>query len=126
QASTGWMESDYRGRLVLDAGVGAGRYAEVVADKGGEVVGIDLTTAVDAAYANLGRRPRVHLLQADIFALPFREATFDRAFPVGVLHHTPDVRAAFERVAAVVKPGGGLAVSLYARYGPASRFSDAF
>jgi SAM-dependent methyltransferase len=124
RATTGWTEADYRGRLVLDAGVGAGRYAEVVADQGGEVVGIDLTPAVDAAYANVGPRERVHLLQADIFAMPFRDGTFDLAYSVGVLHHTPDTRAAFERVAAAVKPGGGLAVYLYARYGPAHRFSD--
>jgi SAM-dependent methyltransferase len=117
ETTTGWTEADYRGRLVLDAGVGAGRYAEVVADKGGEVVGIDLTTAVDAAYANIGRRERVHLVQADILAMPFRDATFDLAFSIGVLHHTPDTRASFERVAAVVKPGGGMAVYLYARYG---------
>jgi SAM-dependent methyltransferase len=124
EASTGWTAEDYRGRLVLDAGVGAGRYAEVVADKGGEVVGIDLTTAVDAAYANIGRHERVHLFQADIFGLPFREATFDLAFSIGVLHHTPDTRAAFDRVAAAVKPGGGLAVYLYSGYGP-QHFSNA-
>jgi SAM-dependent methyltransferase len=124
-ATTGWSESDYRGRLVLDAGVGAGRFAEVAAGKGAEVVGVDLTTAVDAAFANVGRHPRVHLLQADIFAMPFRQGTFDLAFSIGVLHHTPDTRAAFERVAATVKRSGGFAVYLYARYGPANRFSDA-
>ena len=124
-ATTGWTDADYAGRLVLDAGVGAGRFAEVAAAKGAEVVGFDLTNAVDAAFANVGRHPRVHLLQADIFAMPFREGTFDLAFSVGVLHHTPDTRAAFQRVAATVKPCGGFAVYLYARYGPANRCSDA-
>src|SRR6266404_2621256 len=123
RATTGWTGADYRGRLVLDAGVGAGRFAEIVAAEGGEVVGIDLTEAVDAAYANIGRHPCVHLVQADIFAMPFREATFDLAYSIGVLHHTPDPYGAFRCVAAMVKKGGGLAIYLYHRYG-ITRFSE--
>jgi SAM-dependent methyltransferase len=124
EAATGWDASDLRGRLVLDAGVGAGRYADVASALGAEVVGVDLTAAVDAAYANVGRRKGVHLVQADIFALPFRVESFDLAYSIGVLHHTPDTRAAFERVAAMVRPGGELAVYLYACYGPGHRGSD--
>jgi SAM-dependent methyltransferase len=123
-ATTGWSDEDYRGQLVLDAGVGAGRFAEIVARKGGDVVGVDLSRAVDAAYENIGRRPNVHLVQADIFAMPFRDGTFDMAYSVGVLHHTPDPAGAFARVAAAVRQGGALAVYLYARYGPSHRFSD--
>ena len=124
-ATTGWTDADYRGKLVLDAGVGAGRFAEIAANKGADVVGVDLTRAVDAAYQNLGARPNVHLLQADIFALPFREGTFDLAYSVGVLHHTPNPALAFAHVAAVVRHGGALAIYVYARYGPSARFSDA-
>ena len=105
-ATTGWTDEDYVGSLVLDVGVGAGRFAEIVAKKGGEVVGIDLTPAVDAAALNLSGRDKVHLIQADIFAMPFREGTFDLAYAIGVLHHTPHPREAFERVAAVVRKGG--------------------
>jgi SAM-dependent methyltransferase len=125
EATTGWSREDYRDRLVLDAGVGAGRFADVVSRLGGEVVGVDITRAVDAAFTNIGRRPNVHLLQADIFELPFAAGSFDLAYSVGVLHHTPDPRAAFEQVAARVRPGGGFAVYLYAAYGPGRRFSDA-
>jgi SAM-dependent methyltransferase len=122
--ATGWTDEDYRGRLVLDAGVGTGRFADIVARKGGQVVGVDLTTAVDVAWLNIGRRDNVHLIQADIFALPFPDATFDLAYSIGVLHHTPDPRAAFARVAATVKKGGGLAVYLYPRYGASHYVSD--
>jgi uncharacterized protein YbaR (Trm112 family) len=78
--ATGWRDDEYRGRKLLDAGVGAGRFAERAAEKGAEVFGVDLTTAIDAAYRNIGEREHVHLVQADIFALPFRPKTFDLAY----------------------------------------------
>jgi uncharacterized protein YbaR (Trm112 family)/SAM-dependent methyltransferase len=122
---TGLGAEDVRGRLVLDAGVGAGRYAEVMACWGGEVVGVDLTRAVDAAAQNLYGVPTAHLVQADIFALPFRDETFDLAYSIGVLHHTPDTAGAFRRVAATVKKGGHFAVYVYFAGGLARYVSDA-
>lgn len=124
EATTGWTEADYKGSLVLDIGVGAGRFAEIVANKGGEIFGIDLTTAVDAAYNNIGARDGVHLIQANLFAMPFRTESFDLVYSIGVLHHTPDTKAAFDKAAEMVKPEGGLAVYLYDRYGISNHFSD--
>ena len=125
RSTTGWEDDDFRGRRLLDAGVGAGRFAERAAAKGAEVYGVDLTAAVDAAFQNIGRQPNVHLAQADIFALPFRRESFDLAYSIGVLHHTPNPPLAFARVAQTVAPGGKLAVYVYSRYGPAHRMSDA-
>jgi len=124
-ASTGWTADDYAGRLVLDAGVGSGRFAEIAAAYGAEVVGVDLSSAVEAAYRNVGRLDNVHVIQADIFALPFRAGTFDLAYSIGVLHHTPDPAGAFSRVAATVKPRGGFGVYLYDRYSIGRYSSDA-
>jgi SAM-dependent methyltransferase len=112
---TGWRLEDLKGRRVLDAGCGMGRFAEVCADAGAEIHGIDLSAAVEAAHRNLGHRPNVHLYQADIMSLPFPEATFDFIYSIGVLHHTPDTRAAFLRLCPLLKPGGAVAVWVYTR-----------
>lgn len=111
---TGFTPDDLRGQLVLDVGCGSGRFSEVATRWGATVVGIDLSEAVDSCYRNLGDRPNMHVVQASVFQLPFRRGTFDRAFSIGVLHHTPDCRKAFETAATLVKPGGEIAIWLYA------------
>ncbi|HXM54757.1 MAG TPA: class I SAM-dependent methyltransferase [Candidatus Dormibacteraeota bacterium] len=113
---TGFQPADLAGALVLDAGCGMGRFSDVASRWGATVVGVDLSGAVDAAHANLGGRERVHIAQGDIFRLPFPEATFDVVFSIGVLHHTPDTRAAFERLVRLVKPGGRIAIWVYTSY----------
>lgn len=114
-AQTHWDESTLRGKLVLDAGCGSGRFAEVVLMLGAEVVGIDYSTAVDAAWRNLGSHPRFHVAQGDIYALPFAPGTFDFVYSLGVLQHTPDVRGALFSLVSRLKPGGSMAVDFYFR-----------
>lgn len=111
--ATGIRPESLQGQLVLDAGCGMGRYSEVCASSGAEVIAVDLSRAVEAAFENVGRRPNVHIIQADIFALPLRLAVFDLAFSIGVLHHTPDTRSAFQAVAKHVALEGRLAVWVY-------------
>ncbi len=122
QDSTGWTPDALKGKLVLDVGIGSGRFSEVASRWGATVVGIDLSTAVDAAYLNIGERPNVQIVQADIFSLPFKPEVFDAIFSIGVLHHTPDTRQAFDSLVPLLKPGGEIAVWLYAEYFRLSQF----
>jgi SAM-dependent methyltransferase len=110
---TGWSLDELRGKRVLDAGCGMGRFAEVCADAGAEVHAVDLSTAVEAAARNLGHRANVHFYQADVMNLPFPEGSFDAIYSIGVLHHTPDTRAAFLRLPPLLKPGGAIAIWVY-------------
>jgi SAM-dependent methyltransferase len=98
---------------VLDAGCGGGRYARLLGAAGVRVVAVDLSSAVEKAAEICTEFPEVSILQADLLALPLADQTFDFAYSIGVLHHTPNPRQAFARVAAKVKPGGQLAVWLY-------------
>jgi SAM-dependent methyltransferase len=112
---TGWDEKTLGGKLVLDAGCGAGRFAEVALSLGAEVVAIDYSSAIDAAQRNLQSHPRLHLAQADIYHLPFAPGTFDFVYSLGVLQHTPDVKRATLSVIEMARPGGGVTVDLYLR-----------
>lgn len=121
---TGFMEPDLNGKLTLDVGCGTGRYMEIAADWGAEIIGVDLSYAVDAAFANLGRHRRIHIVQADVFRLPFRQATFDAVYSIGVLHHTPSTREAFLRLPPLLKPDGIAAIWVYAWAGEYSENVD--
>jgi SAM-dependent methyltransferase len=113
--ATGWTEKDLRGALVLDAGCGAGRFAEVVLTLGATVVALDYSGAVDAAGENLKAFDAIHLVQGDILVLPFAPGTFDFVYSVGVLQHTPDARGAINSLDQVLRSGGRLAVDFYLR-----------
>ncbi len=110
---TGLTQKDVEGKLVLDAGQGAGRYCEVLARWGAHVVGVDLSYAVEAASRNLEPYGNAIVAQADIGKLPFKPETFDFVVSIGVLHHTPDTRAHFKALVPLVKPGGSISIWVY-------------
>lgn len=110
---TGFSEAALKGRRVLDLGCGMGRFAEIAADWGAQVVGVDLSAAVDAAGANLHGRQNVGVVQADVANLPFPAASFDFIYSIGVLHHTVDTHTSFHRLPPLLKPGGQIAVWVY-------------
>ena len=112
-AQSAWKPSDLTNRWTLDVGCGAGRFAEVSLSAGARLVAVDFSAAVDACRANLGPSPRLDVVQADVYRLPFIKRRFDFVYCFGVLQHTPDVHAAFAALPEQLSPGGRLAVDLY-------------
>ena len=103
----------FRGKVVLEGGCGKGRHTQLAARWGAQdVVGIDLSGAVETAFAATRSLPNAHVVQADIYRLPLARK-FDYAFSVGVLHHLPDPRGGFMSLASKVKPGGYLSAWVY-------------
>jgi SAM-dependent methyltransferase len=101
---------DFKDKVILDAGCGLGRHTYLASGFGArEVIGIDLSAAVDIAYRHVGSLPNAHVIQADIFHPPFKTAgdrQFDFIYSIGVLHHLPDPRGGFMSLVRLLKPGG--------------------
>jgi SAM-dependent methyltransferase len=107
----------FRDRVVLDAGCGKGRHAWLSAEFGArDVVGIDLSDAVEAAYQNTRAVPNVHILQADIYQSPIL-ASFDLFYSIGVLHHLPDPKRGFLSLVQHLRPGGRAIIWVYGKEG---------
>ena len=104
---------EIKGKWILDIGCGAGRFAEVALEAGANLVALDYSNAVDAAYSNLGHHPNLHLVQGDIYALPFIKDFFPIVYSLGVLQHTPDVAKSFAALPVHLEKGGLLIVDLY-------------
>jgi SAM-dependent methyltransferase len=103
----------FRGKLVLEGGCGKGRHTLLAAGWGAEeVIGVDLSDAVETAFAATRKLENAHIVQADIYRLPFAR-TFDYGFSVGVLHHLPDPEKGFCSLASKVKAGGHLSAWVY-------------
>lgn len=113
--STGFDKDKIKKGLNLEVGCGYGRFLDVVSRKhDGEIIGIDLSThSVELAQDFVGNREKVHIIQCDLFNLPFRESTFDHIFSIGVLHHTPNTQAAFQAITPYLANGGKIAIWVY-------------
>jgi SAM-dependent methyltransferase len=103
----------FRDKVVLEGGCGKGRHTQLAASWGArEIIGIDLSVAVETAFAATRSLPNAHIVQADIYQLPLARK-FDYAFSIGVLHHLPDPRGGFVSLASKVKPGGHISAWIY-------------
>jgi ubiquinone/menaquinone biosynthesis C-methylase UbiE len=100
------------GRL-LDIGTGTGRVLELLAPRISQGIGVDASKAMLAlARARLARPGLGHcsVRLADMYRLPFADASFDRAVLQMVLHYAEDPPGVLAEVGRVLQPGGQLIV----------------
>lgn len=111
---------------ILDAGCGNGRVTALLrahAPAEAEIVAFDLTAA-DVARANLNGAQRVTVLERDILGDLSDLGSFDLIYCQEVLHHVSDPEEGFRRLAALLAPGGELAIYVYREKAPVREFTD--
>lgn len=110
---------DWKGRQVLEIGLGQGADSEQLIRRGARWSGLDLTPeSIERVGARLALRnlPHEALKRGSVLDIPYPDHSFDIVFSHGVLHHVPDIGRAQREIHRVLKPGGELIVMLYARY----------
>ena len=108
-------EDFFDGKMVLDAGCGMGRFLKLGAEFGSrEIIGIDLSQSVEAAYQNTRHLANAHVVQCNIFALPLT-AIFDYIFSIGVLHHLEHPQAGFSQLVKLLNKNGSISVWVYSQ-----------
>ncbi len=103
----------FRGKPILDAGCGNGRFAYYAGKYGADVWALDLGPAVEVARKNTESVGSVQVIQADLYKPPFAFESFDFIYSIGVLHHLPEPEAAFTNLLRYLKPGGEIQIYLY-------------
>jgi SAM-dependent methyltransferase len=101
---------------ILEMGCGTGQMSLYLARADRIVIGADLTRAsllLGAAAARRFGLDRVQFVETDLHRPSLRAGSFDVVYSSGVLHHTPDPRASFARIAQLARPGGMIVVGLY-------------
>lgn len=107
-------KEDFLGRTVLDVGCGYGRHTFFAARYGAEVIAVDHSEdAVKMTKENTKNFQHVHVIQADASRLPLKEATVDRVYSFGVLHHVDNPFDIMTESHRVLASGGTFHVWVY-------------
>lgn len=103
----------FKSKIGLDMGCGFGRHLYFACIWGAEMIGIDLSEAVEPAYENTKHLENAHILQGDIYNLPFKKKIFDFVYSLGVLHHLPHPQDGFKKLTPLIKTGGAIFIWVY-------------
>jgi SAM-dependent methyltransferase len=120
------LKEFYRSKQrVLEVGPGSGFNTRFIAENcPGEVFALDVSDAAFTTFENTRDLPNCCVAQADLMEAPFADDTFDFIIADGVLHHTPNTRAAMEALYRKVRPGGQFFFYVYRKMGAVRVFTD--
>ncbi|MES3037613.1 MAG: bifunctional 2-polyprenyl-6-hydroxyphenol methylase/3-demethylubiquinol 3-O-methyltransferase UbiG [Bdellovibrionota bacterium] len=91
---------------VLDVGCGAGFLSNHLAVRGFQVTGIDLSESSLTVAKNYDETKSVEYINADAYALPFPDESFDVVTSTDFLEHVSDPQQVVKEISRVLKPGG--------------------
>lgn len=106
------------GQRVLEIGLGYGTLGQLIAGLGVDYTGLDIAAMPVAMMRRrlswLGLGDDVaRAVEGSALAMPFADASFDRVYAIGSLHHTGNLPLALAEVRRVLRPGGTTVFMVY-------------
>lgn len=103
-------EIDPAGGLVLDMGIGTGRIAVPLAERGFRIVGVDISEKMLARLLEKPtyKRHKMAALRGDATFLPFADNSFQAVVVVHLFHLLEDIGVGVKEAFRVLTPGGRL------------------
>ena len=104
---------------VVEIGCGTGQLTNFLAIAHRTVLGTDMSLnslRLAQKFKEANELERATFAQMNLFRPALKDGFFDVVISNGVLHHTSDCRAAFQRIGRLAKPGGYVIIGLYNAY----------
>jgi len=101
------------GRIILETGVGTGRFSVWLSEKGFEVVGIDISKEMlkQAKRKIQISNVLLNLVLGDVHFLPFKKGIFGNCICINVVNHIPEINQFLKEVKYVIDPKGSFIVN---------------
>lgn len=107
---------DFRGKKVLEIGLGQGSDSMQIIDRGAIYYGIDLTEEsvrrVKERFSLFNKKyQEVKVTNAE--KIPYPDNSFNIVYSHGVIHHSPQIEKIVQEIYRVLVPGGKAVIMLY-------------
>jgi SAM-dependent methyltransferase len=106
----------------LDLGCGEGRLTRDLAERGHEIVGVDLSPTLLAAAR--AAAPELEFFEANAAAMPFGDEVFDLVAAFMSLQDVDEMERALDETARVLRPGGVFCVAVVHPLNSAGKFAS--
>ena len=115
-------EELFRGKTVLDAGCGSGKFSAAIARLGAkQVIGIDIGEKGIAFATEQAKKvdygTRMSFRHGSVHDIPLEDSAVDMVWSNGVIHLTADYDGCVAEFARVTRPGGTLFLYVNGRFG---------
>lgn len=110
---------DFRGKDVLEIGLGQGSDTQRIIAAGARYVGVDITTeSIERVRlrCELFDLPAKAVMVMNAETLGFPDESFDIVFSHGVIHHSPRIGEILAEIRRVLRPNGRAVIMVYHRH----------